>query len=537
MNEFEKAILKVIAEHPGVKAKDIAQAIGRDRKDVNSVLYGSLKSHCYQDASYRWYLNAQENSAESVDSAAPPDKRLADICKYYLNCLSLEESNGVSAFLSSKYSLDYSELFSMTINSSDDNIANLIRKVSAERNLAAYLGYPVLIEKIHSSKLNQDFLKVAPVFLFPVEISGGAVSVASIPHVNMEVIKQYSSRDVNTQVYDLVELESELGLNNPDADMDLDEMAARLQSIREWQWREDLDPSNLSKLFPIGGITEEGVYNKAIFIVAERSPYTIGLESELSQLARLDEASYRQTALYDWIHRDVTAPDELTPQDVPLLEVLPMNSEQEQAIRYAESNKLTIVTGPPGTGKSQVVTNLLVNAAWSGKSVLFTSKNNKAVDVVETRVNSLGRPIMLRIGGNQYAYHLAELISDLLSFTADRNDQQEYKSYKKPALCNYFCSQQCPIGRQYVPEIKINDLSRIVLGMLSSLNSMQREKDRLIDISADGMIDNDELPDFIRIQRELEKMSVAVETLQLWVEQMMADGKIDMKRYSDLTKK
>lgn len=34
-------------------------------------------------------------------------------------------------------------------------------------------------------------------------------------------------------------------------------------------------------------------------------------------------------------------------------------------------------------------------------------------------------------------------------------------------------------------------------GMLSSLNSMQREKDRLIDISADGMIDNDELPDFI----------------------------------------
>lgn len=431
MNEFEKAILKVIAEHPGVKAKDIAQAIGRDRKDVNSVLYGSLKSHCYQDASYRWYLNAHENSAESVDSAAPPDKRLADICKYYLNCLSLEESNGVSAFLSSKYSLDYSELFSMTINSSDDNIANLIRKVSAERNLAAYLGYPVLIEKIHSSKLNQDFLKVAPVFLFPVEISGGAVSVASIPHVNMEVIKQYSSRDVNTQVYDLVELESELGLNNPDADMDLDEMAARLQSIREWQWREDLDPSNLSKLFPIGGITEEGVYNKAIFIVAERSPYTIGLESELSQLACLDEASYRQTALYDWIHRDVTAPDELTPQDVPLLEVLPMNSEQEQAIRYAESNKLTIVTGPPGTGKSQVVTNLLVNAAWSGKSVLFTSKNNKAVDVVETRVNSLGRrPIMLRIGGNQYAYHLAELISDLLSFTADRNDQQEYKSYR-----------------------------------------------------------------------------------------------------------
>jgi len=321
----------------------------------------------------------------------------------------------------------YAELSSMLVDSSDESIAQLIRKVSAERNLAAHVGYPVLIEKIHSSRTNQDYLKVAPVFLFPIEISGGAVSVASIPHVNMEVIKQYSSRDVNTQVYDLVELESELGLNNPDADIDVDEMIARLQSIREWQWRDDLDPSNISNMPPIGTITEEGIYNKAIFIVTERSPYTIGLESELSQLTQLDEASYRGTALYDWIHRNSIASNGLSSDDSPLLEVLPMNSEQEQAIRHAANSKLTIVTGPPGTGKSQVVTNLLVNAAWTGKSVLFTSKNNKAVDVVETRVNSLGRrPIMLRIGGNQYAYHLAELISDLLSYSADQNDQQDY---------------------------------------------------------------------------------------------------------------
>src|SRR5207244_7890626 len=57
----------------------------------------------------------------------------------------------------------------------------------------------------------------------------------------------------------------------------------------------------------------------------------------------------------------------------------------------------TVVTGPPGTGKSQVVTNMLVNAAWRGMKVLFASKNNKAVDVVEARVNGLGnRPVLLR---------------------------------------------------------------------------------------------------------------------------------------------
>jgi len=35
--------------------------------------------------------------------------------------------------------------------------------------------------------------------------------------------------------------------------------------------------------------------------------------------------------------------------------------------------------------------------------------------------------------------------------------------YKQPTLCNYYCANQCPIGQQYVPEIKVKDLSQIVL--------------------------------------------------------------------------
>lgn len=37
------------------------------------------------------------------------------------------------------------------------------------------------------------------------------------------------------------------------------------------------------------------------------------------------------------------------------------------------------------------------------------------------------------------------------------------EKYKSPELCNYYCSNQCPIGRQYVPEVKIQNLSQIVL--------------------------------------------------------------------------
>ena len=106
------------------------------------------------------------------------------------------------------------------------------------------------------------------------------------------------------------------------------------------------------------------------------------------------------------------------------------------------------------------------------------------------------------------------------------------EKYKQPSLCNFYCANQCPIGQQYVPEVKIKDLSQIVLEMLASLNSMGKQKERLIEITADGKITGDELEDFIYIQEELERISIAVETLQLWSERMLATGAIDVEQYN-----
>ena len=105
------------------------------------------------------------------------------------------------------------------------------------------------------------------------------------------------------------------------------------------------------------------------------------------------------------------------------------------------------------------------------------------------------------------------------------------KKYKKPSLCNYYCSNQCPIGKEYVPEVEIKELSSIVLEMLASLNSVNNKKDRLIEITADGKIDNNEIDDFIFIQEELERISITVETLQLWSEKMLVNNIIDAEEY------
>ncbi len=106
------------------------------------------------------------------------------------------------------------------------------------------------------------------------------------------------------------------------------------------------------------------------------------------------------------------------------------------------------------------------------------------------------------------------------------------EKYKRPSLCNYYCSQQCPIGQQYVPEVEVKELSAIVLEMLASLNAVDKRKDRLIEIAADGKIDQEEIDDFIYIQEELERISITVETLQLWAEKMLANGMIDAEAYN-----
>ena len=101
------------------------------------------------------------------------------------------------------------------------------------------------------------------------------------------------------------------------------------------------------------------------------------------------------------------------------------------------------------------------------------------------------------------------------------------KCYKNPSLCNYYCSHECPIGQEYVPEVKIKELSQITLEMLASLNSLEKEKNRLIEITVDGQISEDEIRDFEKIQEQLSQISMAIDSLQLWVQKAIADGRID----------
>lgn len=102
-------------------------------------------------------------------------------------------------------------------------------------------------------------------------------------------------------------------------------------------------------------------------------------------------------------------------------------------------------------------------------------------------------------------------------------------AYKKPELCNYFCTHECAIGQRYIPEVKVKDLAQITLEMVNSLNTLNKEKERLIEIVVDGQITEDEYTDFIRIKDNLDNIALTIDGLQLWLQQTIAAGKIDMK--------
>lgn len=437
MTQFEKDIFDIVSRGQGIRASQIAAQLGADKKQVDAVLYKNINRYWVQDMSRKWYTAGKRPQiTKTHQEDKKPDSLLAGLCRYYLNCLSLDEDKTISAPLHSGYGVSYVETGCFGDDCfKEESTIEFLNKIAKQRNLTAYAGYPVMVDKIFYPRTGENRLTLAPVFLFPIEKTEGRYRIHRVPVINMAVVKKYGTRDANERVYELIELENQLGLNKYDTEIEIKELTERLQQIRQWTWKENISPSAINITAPLNSFTEEGIFNRAIILANERSPFTLGLESELAAISKMSDSDFMGTALYQWIHgkgdgKDAERPS--APGDIPLLEVLPLNTEQEYAVREAMHSGLTIITGPPGTGKSQVVTELLVNTAWSGKKALFSSKNNKAVDVVESRLNSLGdRPVMIRIGNNRYAYHLSELVENMLSSNADQSDISCYDMYRK----------------------------------------------------------------------------------------------------------
>lgn len=358
-----------------------------------------------------------------VPSVESPDLKLKQLCQYYLNCLALENANSVSTTkLVNEDEPQFLEINTPFINGVvDEQLVGFVTSNTRQRK-TALVGYPVMAFGN----------KIIPLLLFQVTADYGIVDMSITPFVNKAIVDLFIS-DTDEQMQELLFLEEQLGLNNDNVIIDIVSAASSLKTLRpNWLWKENPNPDMIELNGSISLIEENGVYNRCVLIQADLSNYTMGLEMELNALSKIPKESYKDTALYQWMYAEVDQADIHSIRKEELLEILSLNTEQEDAIRHALHAPLTIVTGPPGTGKSQVVSNLIVNLAHKGRNAVFSSKNNKAVDVVEQRTNALGeRPIMIRLGGNRDFSQIADYLTRLLYAPQPTPaQQQEFNSAK-----------------------------------------------------------------------------------------------------------
>lgn len=84
------------------------------------------------------------------------------------------------------------------------------------------------------------------------------------------------------------------------------------------------------------------------------------------------------------------APEEKYVKEEDRYFVTPVDSSQEQALLRIKRGESVVIHGPPGTGKSQVIVNIIADAMAHGRRVLLVSQKRAALDVVYKRLESLG---------------------------------------------------------------------------------------------------------------------------------------------------
>jgi len=418
------------SDHPLSIAEIISalseQGIECDRRSVNGALVSpELKGIVSQDGHYRWAIAATRvvpgtgNASRKPKAAAGRHsgtwQRFNRFLDYYLDCIQEEKGFDARAFLSdegqryvpfplsSEWSMSEQALVQIPLNGWYTAFGNTLRQLGAS-GLLLY-GYPLYIDWRDRSSSKGSFGFAIPVFLQQVEFECDAAQVTARlvmdwPRLNDEfVATMHMSREEQKQL-----LES-LGMDDPQADLPEEGLSDIVRrATQQGMWAdaiEALDPEHLASSLQLSNITTGGLYNRAVLVTGESPKYTAGLERELPFLRdTVSEQQLERSALHLFFgEAEDTAVKSNVSRPADIVEVVPLNEEQRAAVRSAFTQPLTVVTGPPGTGKSQVVLSVLANAYLNGKNALFVSKNNKAVEVVEQRINRLSdHPLMIRVG-------------------------------------------------------------------------------------------------------------------------------------------
>lgn len=299
---------------------------------------------------------------------------------------------------------------------SDDQLAHALarslttlyrnhRQIEEESGLYdLYIGYPFLCGTL-SDGVTETYIQ-APLFLYPVRLQRQDTSNRfwdlhrgeGEPQLNrplMLAFKKFHQFQVDESIYTEAEEQARKGeletwvswLNRYDLNLSFERSTLKPLPL----YRADEIPSNMPLglyryavlgNFPQGNSAILRDYDEMI----EREENSLGIAAELLGAGEEREGETEE----ETAEQEASDPEE--PVALPekdRIYLLPTDSSQERILQEARFKKKLVIDGPPGTGKSQVIVNLIGDALAQGKKILVVCQKRAALDVVYQRLEGL----------------------------------------------------------------------------------------------------------------------------------------------------
>ena len=344
------------------------------------------------------YPSATQSLSAQPEPPSPYEySRFRRLLSYYIDCISLTEHAQEYLFDNQSNSkffvpiLPYDWLQGLE-NCSSNEISITIPTMAkvafmqllqrSDEDEEIYLGYPVEVFKTKNGNCCY-----APIGLIPIDIVRSTETTLdvnlrfdeaelnqnwlefSVPDGSRDyIVKALLNNKINNG---LLDLKSAIPV--------ISQFAKGLQS--------EIDPTRCDNFLPVDIKEKKETYNVPVMFVGNGLKYAKTLKKELIYIRdKVSDKDLDSTAIaYVFREHPLTVLDTHEYAPLPFID---SNDEQRHVLYDALNLPISKVTGPPGTGKTQVAVNIISNLVYNGKTVLFTSMNHKAVHAIEER--SLG---------------------------------------------------------------------------------------------------------------------------------------------------
>ncbi|WDF70375.1 DUF3320 domain-containing protein [Sphingobacterium oryzagri] len=270
----------------------------------------------------------------------------------------------------------------------DSILTNLYRsaKLAEEENGKSTLYLGVGLLKWYDPK-NKDTPRLAPILLVPVELSRRSVNS------KFNLRSREEETMINITLLEYLKQEFRLKLNSLET-LPMDESGVDVAKVLALMRNAilNLEGWDILEQFVLGIFS----FNKLI-LWQDISKFSEEIQKSSIVKSLISGQLSEQLESVEGSDREL---EELSAAALTL--PIATDNSQLNAVKNANANKTFILHGPPGTGKSQTITNIIADALANDKKVLFVAAKKAALEVVQNRLEKIGiGPFCLELHSNK----------------------------------------------------------------------------------------------------------------------------------------